>query len=443
MEYFTDLPVDILHQVLRRLTKLSERRLTAVSKTWRDLIFKNEAASSSNGTIRYPDSGFLVYVVFSYHIAMYRLNNNINGGTLTRQDSSTHVPTLKQNHTIHLMGSCNGVLFYSTVEFGGSSRSFHVYNPLTDQISTLPDSGFGRRSYLLLGLALDSETGHYKFLALFKRPKNSRKPPWVSIFDSEKGEWKSKPAKFRPYRSRVNLLGVRSCGVYVNGVIYWIEQGRGLLAFFLEDEVFRYFTLPERIDRSDCLGSGGLLWESEEGLKYGPICKRDGLSIWVLHHPQELGLTGDDDDDDQHSDDNDQGCSIDQMSNGWKLIFRVSPETLISKLGALRIDWFLGVFGVSAFDEKLHIVHIKTRKGFVIYDIPEDTVSFFPDYYDLMSSVVREVPFTYRSFELPDFGSGKNRRRKRKIQDEEQVVAPVRRSNRIISKLKAADDQAA
>ncbi|KAG9441682.1 hypothetical protein H6P81_017536 [Aristolochia fimbriata] len=251
----------------------------------------------------------------------------------------------------------------------------------------------------------DSTPTLISFTATTSTIPSPYKPLHFPIRISRTGEWKTNPAKFSHphYHNQVEFRGLYFCGVYVNGIIYWLSKERQrqeamvIIAFFVEEEVFRVFMLPKRIE---CTAPrcAPTMWESDEGrLMYGQICEREGLCIWVLHHPHELGHVSSD----QYHHCDIAGCcsSADQyQNNGWKSILRVSRETLIAKLSTvIVINSFDQVERVSAFNEELYIVHIKTLKGYVSYNVPENTVSLLRDYcnkHDLTETSLRRPQLT-------------------------------------------------
>ncbi|KAG9441096.1 hypothetical protein H6P81_016950 [Aristolochia fimbriata] len=371
---------DILREVLSLLPKKSQFRFQLVSKKWRSLLQEIQR-SASHFTIpaRPIDSGLLLVKGdddWIQETKFYRLDSK--GGLAPEQDLSL-VPPL--NHRIRLIGSCNGVIFYSMKNVAEEEEpyTFHLLNPVTKQVSNLPllprDEELRQIPLPVgLGLALDPGSTHqYTFIVLYGTcEENRRKFLSVATFDSLTGRWRRIPKQFvdNIYISGFPCKHLKASSVYANGRVYWINSCYSI-AFCFKTERFRVFMAPPR----SMLSSTGTFWEAGGRVYYGHFFEIRDLRIWVMEdetaHPAKI----------------------------WRQILEVSRETLNSMIPGFCIDSHIFGAKVLAFDEYLQIVFIKSEEGHLVcYNVVEKKLT---KVYPTVSGFNAAVPFVYRAFEFP------------------------------------------
>lgn len=146
--------------------------------------------------------------------------------------------------------SCNGLLLCSSSGTGESGRNYYIYNPTTQQFSTLPKFNvrtvIQRTNYDGVNLAFDpSKSPHYKVVCVRTTGRNtdhnqSDSYPHlyqIEIYSSETRSWKLSTLSFT---ALVNTSFGN--GVYWNGAIHWINSWGDFLYFNLDEE--RIGTIP-------------------------------------------------------------------------------------------------------------------------------------------------------------------------------------------------------
>ncbi|KAG9439593.1 hypothetical protein H6P81_019758 [Aristolochia fimbriata] len=380
----SQLPEDILLDILSRLPKKSQRRSQVVSKEWRRLITESAASFS---TVRPLDQGFYSYIFdaasFLDEVKFYCLDSK--GGYELR-----HWLPISPFCIWSVSGSTNGVLFYSKmIDYSQGKFSYHLHNPVTNFSADLypPPNPFvskGDNFSTGSGLALDPDSSsHYKFILVYTPCGGFGMTrscyPKIAIYSSETGEWETKLAMFDSDSRGLLDCGCWSRSVYIKGSLYWNYYNELLVIFYVKTEFFRVIELPySRNSDYD-----GVVWESEERrVNYCQVCEFKGLSVWVL--------------DDERA----------EKGSKWRRTLNVSLEELDSEFGKAigRLDMSTAggpcqrVTGVSAFFEHHQIVRLRSTEGIVSYDIAEKRMSMVkPGSYGSED----EVPFTFTKFDLP------------------------------------------
>ncbi|XVF54919.1 hypothetical protein PTKIN_Ptkin05aG0219300 [Pterospermum kingtungense] len=232
---------DILINILLHLPGKSLLRFRNVSKQWLSLISSPYFSSRFHKTSMFPSGLFLRKHASSskpiYHfISLDGKQDDEPLRSFTFVDDPAGVKILQ---------SCNGLLLCcSNTLIGEQNRNYYIYNPTTDQYTTLPMPGY-RIPNTIFGvfLAFDpSKSPHYK--VVFVRSSNTSIYHYqLDIYSSETHFW-----SFSSEIPNINY----SQGVYCCGSIHWmIQNSRDLLCFDVDEERFRRIPMPEIPDDWD------------------------------------------------------------------------------------------------------------------------------------------------------------------------------------------------
>ncbi|XP_027330537.1 F-box protein CPR1-like isoform X2 [Abrus precatorius] len=271
----TDLPPEVITDIVARLPVKTLLRLRVTCKWWRSLI----------------DSTHFIF----FHICKSIHNNNSNTALILRHHSHLYQVDLhaldqavELNHplmcysgSINVLGSCNGLLCISNI-----ADDFALWNPSlrkhrilpADRLNHAESSLFAARVY---GFGYDSFTNDYKvvsisyFVDLHKRTFNSL----VQLYSMRSDAWKDLPSM--PYA----LCCARTMGVLVGGALHWVvtrklepDQPDLIVAFDLRFEKFREVPLPVSVKGN---------FEMDVAVLGGCLCMvedrgRSGFDVWVM-----------------------------------------------------------------------------------------------------------------------------------------------------------------
>ncbi|KAK8598814.1 hypothetical protein V6N13_076760 [Hibiscus sabdariffa] len=233
---------DILVNVLVRLPGKSLLRFRNVSKQWFSLISSPYFSRCLSQSSIFPSAIFL------------RMRNKLKYHLLPLDTNPVQGPTIRSfnfvddSAGIRLLQSCNGLLLCcSNNRIGEYNRNYYIYNPTTNQYTTLPKPGNRTPSpNTIFGviLAFDpSKSVHYK--VVFVRSSETTSHLYqLEIYSSETHLW-----SFSSNIPKVKNFGQ---GVYCGGAIHWImNNSRCLLCFNVHLERFQEIPLPNILDDWD------------------------------------------------------------------------------------------------------------------------------------------------------------------------------------------------
>lgn len=145
---------------------------------------------------------------------------------------------------LRILDSCAGLLLCASCPYlvSGSDQKYYIYNPTTNQLTTLPQRSddYPRAAFL----AFDpSKSPHYKvFICVGLISDDQRRLKQFHTYSSETGSWSpsSQPiTAFTPvYSSDINYEN----SVYCNGRIHWITESSACFYFDLDRQ--RLETMP-------------------------------------------------------------------------------------------------------------------------------------------------------------------------------------------------------
>ncbi|KAM7485146.1 hypothetical protein LguiA_001155 [Lonicera macranthoides] len=223
----SNLPDEIIEQILVRLPAKSLLRFNLVCKQWLSLISNpnfvrkhldyvlsldiNDESNSSNHHHR----KLIVNSSPNLYSIDYYYEETLNSFTSTKLDFPFQHP-----HGLHIFASCNGLLLI------GSDDTFVLWNPLLRDYNNLPEcSSFSIPGYLrLLGFGYQSSLDDYKIVivttssAHFEPMRNVRQK--VEIYSLKTNSWKTIQGGV-PY-GNVSIFNDIEWGTPVNGSIYWV-----------------------------------------------------------------------------------------------------------------------------------------------------------------------------------------------------------------------------
>ncbi|TKY72232.1 F-box protein CPR30 [Spatholobus suberectus] len=274
----SDLPREVITDILSRLPVRSLLRFRSTSKSWRTLIESHHFNS--------------------LHLRRSLTWNATNTSLILRLDSDlyeTNFPALDPpvplNHPlmcysnkITLLGSVNGLLCISNV-----ADDIAFWNPSLRKHRILPYLPVPRRAdpdttlfaARVHGFGFDTFTGDYKlvrisyFVDLHDRSFDSQ----VKLYTLRANAWRTLPSM--PYA----LCCARTMGVFVGNSLHWVvtrklepDQPDLIIAFDLRREIFREVPLPE-------VEGGG--FEIDVALLGGCLCmtvnfQNARTDVWVM-----------------------------------------------------------------------------------------------------------------------------------------------------------------
>lgn len=225
---------DILINILVHLPEKSLLRFRNVSKHWLSLLSSPYFSRCLNHTSKSPSALFLRMPSSSYKPKYYFLwlDGKPILGPFIRSLTFVDEPA-----GIRILKSCNGFfLCCSNNRIGEYNRNYYIYNPTTNQYTTLPQTSI-RIPNTTFGviLAFDpSKSSHYK--VVFVRSSETSHLYQLEIYSSETQRW-----SFSNEIPRANY----SQGVYCCGCIYWMTNSGTLLCFGVDQERFHEIPMPE------------------------------------------------------------------------------------------------------------------------------------------------------------------------------------------------------
>ncbi|XP_026419512.1 F-box protein At3g07870-like [Papaver somniferum] len=252
--------IDILQNILSRLSFGEALYARRVCKTWKTLVVDRWCIKPGflfvfNGLVktelnicygeRYDDDGDIIDD--TGHVN--KMNYYYTHETLTRVEHESLFNFIDCKITI-LVGSCNGLVCFKRYRHG---NPFLIINPLTEETFFLPDIDYtspldtikiswGLAERVVCGFGYCQSTNDYKVVKICY-DNGLVKQGQVQVLTIGTDKWRS-------LGSTDHRLGSISYsesfpGIFANGAIHWIDQIEyKVVAFDLEDEKFRVFTLP-------------------------------------------------------------------------------------------------------------------------------------------------------------------------------------------------------
>ncbi|XP_059661929.1 F-box protein CPR1-like [Cornus florida] len=280
----SNIPDDLIPDVLCRLPVKSLLRFRCVSKQWRALIDSpNFINLHLNQSLRTNTNWSLISRRYSfqnlYCIGYQSLDDILKHGYHNVLPVKHEYPFLRLPHHFNIVGYCNGLmcLLSSTLS---SIKAPILLNPSTKKHQILPPEPQIWSSYPVYGFGYDAVTDDYKIVRV-SRFVGEGFGPEVVVFSSRLNKWRMSPHCV-PHFLRHNFSGV-----FFNGALHWVATRQHespldnysiyIVAFDLVVENFREVKLPNHSDyETVTLGvSGGCLWA-------GWIDDDNHVQLWVM-----------------------------------------------------------------------------------------------------------------------------------------------------------------
>ncbi|XP_062012849.1 F-box protein CPR1-like [Rosa rugosa] len=248
----TDLPEDVILNILSWLPVKSLIRFTSVSKRFRSIILYDPKLARTQFEAACQRKTLSCRLIF--HTVTRRLES-LDLDTPSYGDISSSrklsFPFEEPGSDISLLGSCNGLVF---VAFG--EVDFYIWNPATRFFMELPKPGFSDGLWLrYYGAGYLSATDDYKvFAASYDVYGPTRE---MKMFSLRAHVWKTIQ---HPGHDKAS-----DEGTLLNEAIHWLV-GNEILAFDFAQEEFRTMRLPDHHEIQDPFGVGYV------GVSEGCLC---------------------------------------------------------------------------------------------------------------------------------------------------------------------------
>ncbi|PRQ16046.1 putative F-box domain, kelch-type beta propeller, F-box associated interaction [Rosa chinensis] len=255
----SDIPQELIFDILARLSTKDLIRLTCVSKAWNAAIQDPQLAKLhlhlSIKIINSLDPTF--YILSSAHLSDHDFypvalfNNNTKGRVVKVKHRSKQV-----QQRANILGYCNGLLCIS-----GWSRDvneyedFGLWNPTIQKFKKIPLSAFSKftKRETFYGLGYDSVNDDYKFVRLAQFEDHHRSgvvtSSEVQVYSLKSHSWK----RIQDLPAHLNKdFELASIGVCVDGALHWLMRLRGesvrgmiVLTLHLTTEEYHWFSTPD------------------------------------------------------------------------------------------------------------------------------------------------------------------------------------------------------
>ncbi|XP_062152760.1 F-box/kelch-repeat protein At3g06240-like [Alnus glutinosa] len=262
------LPNEVISDILSRLPVKSLIRFRCVSKEWCSLISSpNFIAAHLNRSLSNSQHQPYLFVYDNYTIytvLLYPSDLQVEkmGDFFANPSDRIELYDPDGEHSLHLVGSSNGLLCLATAFFDNERGSCVLWNPSIQKAISLPKPnlqfhgsfdqsvGFGYEpmtdDYKLVRLVYPRGTNHYPFIAF----NDNIVSPLVEVYTLRTGIWRSVTARGPPY-----IIKMWSSSVFVNGALHWPANTRRnqnpfrnvIVWFNMKDEAFGEVGMPESL----------------------------------------------------------------------------------------------------------------------------------------------------------------------------------------------------
>ncbi|KAI3468776.1 hypothetical protein Pfo_025439 [Paulownia fortunei] len=275
-ESLTDLPQNILMEILVRLPMKSLFLSRCVCKTFLNLTTPNPhfiALHSSNATqtlvfqfgdvfkpsklLRFVDPELDIDPGF---VGNFRLKPIFQMPRMGSSNVIHYRSNYREENKFVLVNSCNGLL-YSVRRHAPDERSL-VCNPVTNEYIKIPDVDVERRLRLQtksMWLGFSPGTNQYKVLRIYSSSNGEPVEVGAQVLVVGSSSWRDIEAS--PLGSDHSW---DVCSTFLNGTIYWLDQSWKDIVFFdFEREMFGDIALPpelgvEQLGNKHCMSTGVL-----------------------------------------------------------------------------------------------------------------------------------------------------------------------------------------
>ncbi|XP_074337715.1 F-box/kelch-repeat protein At3g23880-like [Apium graveolens] len=252
---FDDLPDDISFNIFFRVPVKSLIRSSAVSKSWYSLV-KNPnfvSAHISHSISSLNEDTVLLIPTAMMHVKHCYLVSAETGFVFDKYE----VPFTTAIDNLTLVGSVNGLVCFTYVDYVASYPSLYVWNPSLRKYRCIVSSSFRKRypSEVLIsfahGFGFHEDSGDYRVVRImYVNDRRDELTPRVEVFSLRNNKW-------RPCRTKNTILPrVDSrTGITVNSTVYWLKRGSyttnsegvWILWYDFNSEVFGEIKLPDDV----------------------------------------------------------------------------------------------------------------------------------------------------------------------------------------------------
>ncbi|KAM3696627.1 hypothetical protein ACJW30_06G054900 [Castanea mollissima] len=231
----SNLPRELIVDILSRLPVKSLCRFKCVSKPWRTLISHPDFVKTHLHRAQFKR------LILASNDSLYSIDHETSFENDVVAVALDYFP-LDQNHQsypIEMIGSCNGLLCLKP-----QPNTFFVFNPATHESARIPDAptpfGFDH-AILAHGFGYAPSIDDYKLVKAVNAPL-------VAVFSLRTSAWKL--VEGFHYKKPTELWeGPLPCGTNLNGALHWVFKLCGgnecvIAAFDLETDTFRDMPVP-------------------------------------------------------------------------------------------------------------------------------------------------------------------------------------------------------
>ncbi|KAK9994102.1 hypothetical protein SO802_023805 [Lithocarpus litseifolius] len=294
-----DLPDEIVLDILAKLPVKSLLRVRCVCKPWYSSIANPSFISTHHLNHNHSHHhSYVIHIPRNIPIPFFPGSSHSSDQVCTLACDRTfetmsefRVPFTFQSGFPHFVGSCNGMLCFT------SSRSWsnvvYLWNPSIRKFKRLPDS---QLFIMTVGIGFDSQNNDFKVVGIPRTFAKPKPPPEVEVYSLSSDSWKRVELgiSWRPtvvsHKFNCVLRFPFVCG-HLHWMIEMIEEGGGqekhdtstILSFDVNSEKFKELPLPD--DEEICITKCVTSYKGKLALiKFGngtqPHITR--CSIWVM-----------------------------------------------------------------------------------------------------------------------------------------------------------------
>lgn len=307
MGSYSNLPEEIIIDILSRLPAKSVGRCRCVSKPWRALLSRPKFIRAHLDRVRNLGQESLIFISESQHalfsVSLGDAHQVFDEITIsaTRLSFADHPDSWTQVYC-----SCDGLVLV-----GDNEGQKFVLNPVTREIRGVPPSPFAldpSACFTMYGLGYDSASDDYKIVTLsyYDTDNEHGYDPttddystemFVNVYSFKTDSWKR--VESSPYD---HAVGHVTSGVFVNGCIHWLasrttDYKSAIVAFDLLEEKFREVPPPSSVDSDKFVFNylallGGCLCMFNENQTYVWMMKEYGVQeSWTKFTIDDLHAT--------------------------------------------------------------------------------------------------------------------------------------------------------
>ncbi|KAG8378371.1 hypothetical protein BUALT_Bualt08G0130500 [Buddleja alternifolia] len=288
-EFFTNLPSEIIINILSRLPIRNIIISKCVCKPWLNLLetpefAKSHLSKSVPGLVVYREMATGIFNILEFEESLELENHELHYNPVVELDRRAF--SSLPYGCIGIQGSANGLLLLR--EFNTQPNALYVCNPITREYIELPSPKWMACSYptiVTYGFGVSKMSGEYKVVRIYH--ECIRDPSTHALMSIPKSEYQIYTLGTGSWR-RIILgdcfeYNCRSSGVFLNGNLHWLvadlKDSSLISCLNLETELFSSFCTPTLPERSRFLGGIVVLGDC--------LCLCDNTSeneivIWVM-----------------------------------------------------------------------------------------------------------------------------------------------------------------